>query len=339
MTKNLLCTLGLTLACSLLPAQTSPATSDDPNAIDSQPSRVFRVNVRALLNQDNFAELETIADSARIEKARLPGGAWKLNAFYSIVAGPGSLTSTDDVWNAHIARLNRWAEAFPNSITPRVALGMAYTRYAWKARGNGWANTVTPTGWQMFKSRIQQARTTLEAAQTLSRSDPQWYHAMQTVALAQGWSREDVTKLVDSAIATEPGYYYVYIAQASFLLPKWYGKNGEAEAFVESAPDSDEGNIVYFRVAEAMDCCGKKNELPALSWSRVKRGFAALDKVYGTVNHQRNVMAYLAVRNNDQAYANEMFAHIGDDWDRSVWESKANFDNRAVVTAAAEGQK
>ena len=90
------------------------------------------------------------------------------------------------------------------------------------------------------------------------------------------------------------------------------------------------GDVIYFRIAQAMNCCGPKNLMPGMSWNRIKEGFAALEGLYGSVNYQRNMMAYLAVRNHDQEFANQMFSRIGDDWDQGVWHTKANFDNRFI---------
>ncbi len=322
------------LGCGCLAAQSAPA--DDENEIDSQPARVFRTTVRDALNREDFAQLENIAATVRTDKSRFAGGVWKLNTFYLTVQGPGSLTASDSVWQAHIARLKRWVAAYPESITPHIALAQSYMRYAWKARGHGYANTVTEEGWKQFNSRIQQSRTTLEEAKSISANDPQWYHDMQTVALTQDWPRAQVDQLLEAAIAAEPNYYYFYVAEANYLLPRWNGKPGEAEAFAASIADrvgGQSGSVIYFRIAEAMDCCGAKNLLPALSWDRIKEGFTAVEGLYGSINYQRNMMAYLALRNHDTEFANQMFARIGDDWSESVWRTKANFDNRTVVAA------
>jgi len=326
-----------TLTCGGLAAQSAPP-ADDVNELDSQPARVLRTTTRDALNRENFAQLESIAAMVRTDKSRFPGGNWKLNVFYLTVQGPGSLTDSDSVWEAHIARLKRWGAEFPESITPRVALAQSYIRYSWKARGHGYSNTVTNQGWQQFRSRIQQARSTLEESKSLSGNDPQWFHDMQTVALTQEWPRAQVDQLLEAAITAEPTYFYFYVAEANYLLPRWYGKPGEAEAFAQSIADrvgGQSGNFIYFRIAEAMDCCGAKNLLPALSWERIKEGFSALEGLYGSINYQRNVMAYLALRNNDQEFANQMFSRIGDDWDQSVWKTKENFDRRTVVSPAS----
>ncbi len=328
------------LCCGCLAAQAPPA--DDVSEIDSQPARVFRTTVREAFNREDFAQLESIATTVRGEKSRFTGGQWKLNAFYGTVQGPGSLTSSDAVWMAHIERLKRWVAAFPESITPRVALAQAYIRYAWKARGNGFANTVTEANWKQFGERIASARSTLEQAKAMAANDPQWYRSMLTVALAQGWQRADEDDLVQAAIAAEPDYYSVYVAHAEFLLPRWYGKTGESEEFVRSSADrvgGQSGSVIYFMIAQTLDCCGSRNMLPALPWERVKEGFSALEGLYGSTNYQRNVMAYLAVRNHDEEFANRMFTRIGDNWNETVWKTKANFNSRHVAGLAKAGEE
>jgi hypothetical protein len=305
---------------------------------DTQPARAFRTTVRNLFNEEKFQQLEEIAGTARSQKERLRGGAWRLYAFYEMVQGPGSLTSTDAVWNAHIERLQRWIAAKPNSITPRVALAQCYLRLAWKARGKGSGNTVTSDDWKLFTQRVQQAQDTLEQAESLATKDAQWYRNMQTVALAQGWERSRADDLLQKASSAEPGYFYFYDAHANFLLPKWYGKPGESAAFAQSIADrigGQEGDFIYFRIVADLNCCKPKAQMPEVSWDRVKQGFAATEQLYSRTNHQLNALAFMAVRQGDREFAQQLFARIADDWDEDVWHSKEHF-TRAKTTLSLD---
>lgn len=296
---------------------------------DSQPVRAFRVTVRHLFDDEKFDELEAIAAKARSQKEHFLGGAWKLTLFYATIQGPGSLTSTDAAWTAHMERLRRWVDAKPESVTPRVALAQAYLRFAWKARGNGTGNTVTSDGWKLFGQRVQQARETLEKAETVSTKDPQWYRDMQIVAVAQGWDRSQADDLLQKASDFEPNYFYFYSAHANYLLPKWYGKPGDAETFAQTIADrlgGPEGDLVYFEIALADNCCKAREQMPNLSWDRVKQGFAALEKLYGSTNHDLNAIAFMAARQKDSEFAQQVFTRIGNNWDEPVWGSKVNFD-------------
>jgi hypothetical protein len=112
------------------------------------------------------------------------------------------------------------------------------------------------------------------------------------------------------------------------LLPKWYGKPGDTERYAAQVADrigGDEGDAVYFQIAAAINCCNR-TQAPDLSWPRVQRGFAAVETLYGSTNHERNVMAYLALRSGDAATAQQLFARIGNDWSESVWKTKGAFD-------------
>jgi hypothetical protein len=100
--------------------------------------------------REDFAELDQMADAARSSKARFPGGGWKLSRFYEAVKPNGGGYQTDADWKNHIELLQRWTAARPQSATARVALAEAYLRYAWAARGAGYANTVTDQGLAAF---------------------------------------------------------------------------------------------------------------------------------------------------------------------------------------------
>jgi hypothetical protein len=290
--------------------------------------RALRVQWRRLFNDGSWADLDSVAERLRSQRLRIQGGGWQLRLFYATVSPAGPMTAEDAAWETQIARLQEWAQHQPTSPTPRIALANAYLTYAWKARGNGFSNTVTQEGWKLFGTRVQQARAALEDAAKISSNDPEWYRAMQTVALAQGWNRTQVDTLVDAALNTEPGYFYFARAEANYLLPKWYGQPGDTEAFAEKVADrisGTEGDATYFLIAATVNCC-RKTQAPTMSWARVRQGYFALEQLYGTNNYQRNAIAFLALRAGDQQTAQQAFAKIGNDWDQTVWFSKVRFD-------------
>ena len=307
---------------------TTPAEGvDNPDLSDSD-LRDFRVSLLGLFNSGRYADLDALAQQMQQQRSRFAGGAWRLHVFFNTLSSPGAETATDAAWAAHIARLEQWARSSPASPTPRIALAQTYLRFAWKARGHGYSNTVTPEGWELFRSRVQSARSTLEECAVAAESSPHWYLEMQGVALDQQWDRAEFDALAERALAHEPGYYYFAVAESNYLLPKWYGKPGDTERYAAQVADrigGDEGDAVYFQIAAAINCC-KRTQAPALSWPRVQRGFAAVESLYGSTNRERNVMAYLAVHSGDTATAQHLFARISNDWSESVWKTKAAFD-------------
>lgn len=185
----------------------SDPTLDD--ASDVQGVIQYEAVIQRLLSEQKFAELDCLADAARVSKARFASGAWKLHVFYGAINAPQGHATEDD-WTTHLENLNRWVSAKPESITARVAFADAYTAYAWNARGNQTSDTVTQSGWKLFDQRIEKAKETLEEASKLKTKCPHWYSVMQTVALAEGWSLTRTTALLDEALAFEPDYQYYY---------------------------------------------------------------------------------------------------------------------------------
>jgi hypothetical protein len=84
---------------------------------------------------------------------------------------------------------------------------------------------------------------------------------------------------------------------------------------------------LYFQVALSLNCCKAKAQAPGVCWDRVKRGFASLERLYGGTNYERNALAFMAVRQGDQEFAQQLFARIGDNWNQRVWGSKDKFES------------
>lgn len=293
---------------------------------------LYKAQIQQLLSQRNFAELEKSADEDRRTKARFAGGVWKLYVFYDAFTQPatsGHPTMTD--WNVLFSTLKEWTEAKPESITAPVALARAYIGYAAEARGSGFADTVTETGWKLHDERTEQARQILIKAAKLKRRCPFWYQAMQNVAMSQGWEKSEAKALFDQAVAFEPDYYHYYREYINFLLPKWYGEDGEAEQFaneIAGRMTGDQGDFLYFEMASAINCqCGNNEDHMAnLSWPRIKRGYEVLQRLYGTSNLKDNRFAYMAFLAQDKSAAQEAFMRIGQGWNPYAWRNRQYFD-------------
>ena len=151
---------------------------------------------------------------------------------------------------------------------------------------------------------------------------------MQDVALGKGWDVVKATALLQDAIAFEPDYYYFYRMHAFYLLPKWNGKEGDSEKFIAAAADrvgGQKGDILYFQVASYLLCHCSTDDLKAVSWPRMKKGFAALEQQDGISLQTLNEFAYLAVRKRDVIVANDALVRIGDDWSEDPWRTVRYF--------------
>jgi hypothetical protein len=313
--------LTLSLAGSSF-AQTSPVS-----AISAEDLRQWERDLQADLIAEKFDSLDQIADQLRSNKTRLTGGGWQLRLFYSALDAPGH---TEQDSTEHIAHLEHWMSQRPNSITARIALATALDRWAWVARGHDFADSVTPEGFRLFDERIKEARTILEGSRKMPVMCPQWYSTMMDVAISQGWNPERMHKMLDDGIRFEPGYYYLYIQYANYLLPRWYGEDGEASKFARTSADAVGGNagdILYFQIANVLIRRGN-DDFPVheMDWQRLQRGYQGIVSQYGESRSLRNRVAFMAWKFQDATVARQQFTLIGDDWDVNVWDDRGYFD-------------
>jgi len=302
-------------------------------SVDIHATHNFMDTAAHILKEEKFVELDCLADRARSGKERLPGGLWKIHLLYLGLRQPVPypLHATQEDWTQLFQRLHRWTKERPESITARVTLALAYLDYASDARGSGYADTVSKSGWKLFEERAAEARKILEDARKLPSKCPEWYVAMQMVSVDQTWSVTQARALFEEANKFEPEYYTYARELAYYLLPKWSGNAGDTEKFVQVTADrigGDKGDILYFQVAAAdYVICGCDNN-PQLSWDRIKRGFEASEKVYGVSMANLNRIAYLATYfgERDPIYANKIMTRIGDQWDAETWGRHEDFE-------------
>lgn len=344
LTRNLLAALLLPLAVTRGGVtQTAPLPSDTTSTDESavRPGLWVRVVQSNLINE-KFDELDHMADHYRQDKTRLPGGDWRLHVFYGVLDAP---QQTDKDTRDHLAHLEHWMTQRPASVTARVALASSLHRWAWVARGNGLADTVTPEGWRLFNERIKESQTVLEGSASMSPMCPQWYVEMMTVGLAQGWDNARIKQVFDRGIQFEPDYYYLYLHYANYLLPKWEGQPGASSAFAKSSADNlggDAGDLLYFQIATVLIKRGDGNfPVQEMDWQRIQRGYRALSTQYGTSRRTMNQLAFMAYKYRDAAVAGQQFALIGDQWAPGIWRDRQFFDrardwageSRAAITS------
>jgi hypothetical protein len=143
--------------------------------------------------------------------------------------------------------------ANPQSTTAPIALADSYIAYAWDARGDGTADTVSDSGWKLFAEHMAKAKTILvdASASAKAKNCPEWYAAMLGVAQGQSWDLDQTTALFEQAVASEPAYQYYYRAYANILLPQWSGEEGDAARFAEESANrigGEAGDALYFLI-------------------------------------------------------------------------------------------
>jgi hypothetical protein len=165
---------------------------------------------------------------------------------------------------------------------------------------------------------------------------------MQDVALGLQWDRPHVDALLKQAVAFEPGYYYYYRSLAYYLMPHWNGEEGDASRFAAESADQvggEAGDILYFQIGEKIVCACNQPEFSHMSWPRLQKGYALLEKRYGVSLANLNKLAVMATKSGDLAMAGDLFQRIGDNWDKEAWITETYFNQmKAVSTQMSDAE-
>ena len=339
----LLFTFGLVLQPGLAKAQsapqptstTSPAKThalaipaeepSDEAQEESIAAKGLSGRVAAMLLRCEYDEIDHLAQKLRSEKTRTAGGGWELSYLYRGLKAPDRFHPED-----HIARLNAWITARPQSITPRVALAGVYLKYAWAARGAGYADSVTPEGWRLFAERAAQAKLVLDDAAKLTPMCPEWFSKMQTVALAQDWEKDQTAALFQRAIEFEPEYIYFYKSYALYLLPKWDGNERDDADFARKSADAvggKKGDYIYYEIGMVVLGAKSGEKGGGLDWARLQRGYQAQADLFAkNTNYDKNQFARMAFRFHDRTIGKQAFADVGEKWSKDVWKKREKFE-------------
>jgi hypothetical protein len=175
---------------------------------------------RALIAK-NYAEIEQTDNTMVTTNALLTDGTQQSDSYED-----GFLRSckTEADWKARISDTEAWCAAEPDSVFAPSVLANEYLNYAWFARGDGYADTVTAEGNRLMVERLAKAREILEKARSQHPTEtipPIWYRAMEGVALGQGWPVPDRYQLFQEETAKYPNDYRFYFGEAYFLMEKW----------------------------------------------------------------------------------------------------------------------
>lgn len=316
--------------------------SDFDPSTDVKAFEEYQDAIAQLLTAEDSTRLGCLADAARAGKTRFAGGSWKLRNIYLGLNSPGRGHVTDLDWRQRIDLIQHWTEVQPQSITARTALGESYVGYAWFARGDGPPNSVSESGWRLFHERLERAKTILNDSSTLPDKCPEWYVAMQQVAVGQDWDLVRFKDLFEQAITFEPGYDSYYRMAANYFRHTTKSTESDAAKFAQETADrvgGAAGDIIYFYAAEGILSPYEDPAFQHFSWPRLQAGFLALEKQYGLSLIDLNSFALMASKNSDWVAADEAFKRVGENWDEKTWTSELCFEqNRSWAVALAPGQ-
>ena len=315
------------------------ATSAAAQSISPRPMQRAADDYLGLLMSRSYDKLDQAADEARAKDLALSDGQPLLTAIYDGVIGCGCGNQlTDELWQVRKQRIEEWAKRKPQSTTARLALAAFPVRYAWMARGGGYANTVSPEGWKLFRERMEEGRKSLLALKGNARQDAGWYEMMLDVALSQGWPREKYDALFSEAVEKYPYYSPFYFSRMEFYDARWHGSQQESQRVVEEAVARTRerwGEILYARLNwliadEMMFLTGR------IDWPRMKSGFEQMVKDYPDPWNFHN-FAKFACLASDLKTLQTLLPKISGGPIVAAWDNRPEF-YRHCTMAAAKGR-
>lgn len=197
-----------------------------------------------LLKAEDFESLEYACD--QFTKAAKWQQLSNSDFLSLLIAGcaPNQNNTADSLWQKSKQSLEHWIKAKPDSVVAPVALASFWISYAWVARGSGWSDSVTESGWKKYGERIEVAHQTLDTAK---RDCPLWYSRRLKVCMAESAEAEEIKTVFAEGIKKHPWFISISTQMAYMLLPRWLGKSGDWQNFA-AMMGSEQGAAVYLQI-------------------------------------------------------------------------------------------
>jgi WD40 repeat protein len=278
----------------------------------------YKRQVRMLLKDDKFADLEQLAAAARKKKDTL-GDFPRLYWYYSALLAPFADSEAGRL--EQIDRAADWQKLFPKSEIPRLIAADT-----WLSLANSGSGSI---GAEEAMNRSQQH---FEAAKSSEVKDAEFYSHYIALGKWQGWPRRQVDPLLEEAIKLDPAYYPAYQSMANYLLPERHGQPGDERELAETLRDrigGTTGLIAYATVA--LHCThyqGTSVLCKDFPYADLKPALLAQCRAFPALQRYVEMTAWLAGVSDDPATARAMFRQFpAQAWDSSIWGMQDEMEN------------
>ncbi|WP_157778681.1 DUF4034 domain-containing protein [Massilia violaceinigra] len=297
----------------------------------ARPTNVVVDEVQAIFEKKDYKKLDALYASYLEEKSMTADSISTLQAFFDGIAQSfntcGSAPVTDDTAGAQEASLRAWSKASPKSPAPKLALAFFTVKYAWFARGAGYAPTVSPAEWKLFKLRMASAKAQLDALAATNKTNPAWYAAMLEVGVAQAETAQKFDALYEKGVAIAPYYMDLHYQAARYHTERWHGSKEEFNDVVERAVELTKerlGQTMYARMHWSHSQSSDMFTSGDVHWPRMKTGF---EDILATFDEKRtrNYLGTFACIAKDASYLKKQLDVLGADVDPAFWGSKRNY--------------
>jgi hypothetical protein len=215
-------------------------------------------------------------------------------------------------------------KARPGSALAPAAKAYFHVKYAWDARGGGWASTVKQEAWGPFDERLKIAAEACEEAWSRDARDPEAPTIMLSVALGNDDARRNVRLWLDRAMKTWPNNTPACDSMLWFLRPRWGGTWAQMRSLgrdcFERAKTEGEGPEMLMTLVRAHD--GIANDQKLVSHESDAR-LEAVDEYWHHPDvwpDVRDAFEEILRRHPDSSYYQSQYAYYAclcGQWDRA----------------------
>ncbi len=284
-----------------------------------------------LLAKEDYVGLDQLAADIKKKGYDLRESKPELKAFYDGFCLESS--ATERQWLDQQLKLNYWSRTHPESLTAKIALARWYLDYGWKARGTSFGDQVTQDGWNLMRERLRQATQILKSVPEAKVDDPEYYRTWIILEAEPGGRNSGCGKTAaERGVRLAREYYPLYLTRANFMLPKWFGQEGDWERFLINAANSfpgEKGDMLYARIARAQAHSYGDNFFneTKTDYGRVKRGFLAAAAFEDGSKRTADLsnLCYLATIQGDKETALKLAMELGDSIHHNAFGSEENF--------------
>lgn len=151
------------------------------------------------------------------------------------------------------ARYLKWIDENPkNCQFMRILMSRIYLATGYRARGGGFANTVTEDAWEIFYENMEKSWGVIEPVFENEHIPAEAYTCAIIAGKNLQWPREDVNVYLRKSVEQWPTYHRTYAEEAVARLPRWGGQPEDTARFAKVLANKvggDDGEILYAQVA------------------------------------------------------------------------------------------
>lgn len=222
-------------------------------------------------------------------------------------------------------KIKELRQARGNSAYPVCAEAEYWRNYAWQARGDGYASTVTIEGWKLFHDRLGIAEKVLVENKAIASISPCWYELMVAVQSALG-KDEERDKVFYEGAERHRNYLPLYIEMRNYSEPKWGGSWEQVDNFITWASNNaDKSNRqfiyanLYYGVRDNLSSKKSFFEDTKVDWEKLKAAYKEVIKKYPDSMENLTRFADLSCEANDKEAYIYARKKLGAGLDPTAW--------------------